>query len=617
MRNKRIIAMLMTVLLLAGSVQGIVLDAQAAETVTPEVILSGVRVTTDGTADGEETGYLELSVHVSAADFQTVGVVLSYDTAVLTPVDWSAGKTVPVSGTLWTTVIPSKGADDFSGKPALARLSGETAPAPEEPEEGEEAQADGGTGEVGRGYLYLGAESLVYQDVSDTRLVTVRFKIAEDGDGYKEVTYPEASNLTDNTKTLCLAPETVAEAAAPGAQVFLTLGEPAETLDGELNPDAVGVYKLKYYAWRATAEKYAEDETECGVSFRVEKGKGIGTGATEPIGGGGYAITFFDWDGRAIDAVSAEPDTAASVVAAWETKNAARLGNKPGYKFDCWLVVEEHNDGNGLVTANDTFTSNDERLAAGNPDVADLSDLFSEGKTSVFLQAAYYAKTTANGFSDDLVNGGKTDNTDRYYTISEPVYTRYGAADAVAGSYSLTMTVTRLQEDGETGVTRLREPAIWVAMTPAAGGANIMNLIRLENTDETTFEVVTTKQIGTVTYKVIDVYGVSNWPGCADRSDVTKGSRDRNTCIKLGTQGYLAEQAYNVAINGGAWESTVNNWAFADCFYNNGGTAGKANATWWTEARCNTAKAKLLAATTAKGAKLTYAEVLAQVNGVS
>jgi hypothetical protein len=611
--------MLMTVLLLAGSVQSLAQGTQAAETGEPEVKISGVRVTEDGTETGTETGYLEVSVHVSAADFQTVGVVLSYDMSVLTPVDWGTGAEVPVNGTLWTTVVPSKGADNFSGKPALARLAEERAPEPEPTDpEAPAAEEDAGTGESGRGYLYLGAESLVYQDVAETRLVTVRFKIAEAGSGYADVTYPaEGEALTDNSKTLCLAPETVAEAAAPGAQVFLTVGEPAETLGEELNPDGVEVYQLKYYAWRTTVEKYEENnETPCTVSFGVEKGAGIGASSSEPIGGGGNAITFFDWDGRAIDAVSAEPETAAAVVAAWEKSHAARLENKPGYEFDCWLVVEEKNDGNGLVTSNGTFTSNDTRLGTGNPDVADLSHLFTEEKKSVFLQAAYYAKTTGNGFSEDLVNGGKTDNTDRYYTISDPVYTRYGAADAVAGSYSLTMTVTRLQEDGETGVTRLREPAIWVAMTPAAGGANIMNLIRLENTDETTFEIVTTKQIGTVTYKVIDVYGVSNWPGCADRSDVTKGSRNRNTCITLGTQGYLAEQAYNV-YQGGNWEATVNNWAFADCYYNNGSTAGKANATWWTEARCNTAKSRLLAATTTKGAKLTYAEVLTAVGGVS
>lgn len=607
MRNKRIIATLMTVMLLAGNLVWFTGTVRAAAA-EPEVIISGVNVTEDGTAEGKATGYLEVSVAVQASGFQTVGVVLSYDKTVLTPVDWKDPAGKPDLTTNWTTVIPTKGADNFSGKPALACLQ----------EESEETPAT-------RGYLYLGAESLRYQDLSAeaTRLVTVRFAIEkDDSDNYLPVTVPGAGEaLTDDSKTLCLAPEADAEAAIPGAQVQLTRGEPVEETEGsELNSEALDGHVLKYYAWRSTESKYETNkETACKVSFQVGPGKSINTGSTEVVGGGGNAITFFDWDGRAIDAVSADGENAAAVVAAWEKAHADRLGNKPGYAFDCWLVVYENNDGKGLVTKNETFTSNDTRLDTSDPkvreDVADLNDLFKNG-TSVFLQAAYYAKTTANGFSSDLVNGGRTDNTDRYYTISEPVYTRYGAADAVAGSYSLTMTVTRLQEDETTGVTRLREPAIWVAMTPAGGGANIMNLIRLENTDETTFEVVTTKQIATVTYKVIDVYGISNWPGCADRSDVTKGARSRNTCITLGTQGYLAEQAYSV-YQGGTWESTVNNWAFADCFYNNGSTAGKANATWWTEARCESAKTRLLAATTAKGAKLTYAEVLAQVNGVN
>ena len=610
MRNKRILAMLMTVTLLTGTVGYLGEQTQAAA-VEPEVMISGVKVTEDGTETGKATGYLEVSLEVQAENFQTAGVVLSYDTGVLTLVDWKDPAEAPELTENWTTVIPSKGADRFSGKPALGRL-----------EESGEAGTEEGAG--ARGYLYLGADSLRYQDLSTEaeRLATVRFQIKKDAEGdYLPVNVPGAGeSLTNPNKTLCLAPEGVAEEAIPGAQVMLSVGVPEEEVtDGsELNP--IEGYVQKYYAWRSTESKYAEnDETACKVSFRVGPGKSINTGGEEIVGGGGKAITFFDWDGRAIDAVSADDGNAAAVIEAWEDAHEDRLTNKPGYAFDCWLVVYENNDGKGLVTKNETFTSNDEKLDRTNPDISEdiakPSELFKDGN-SVFLQAAYYAKTTANGFTDDLVNGGKTDNTDRYYTISEPVYTRYGAADAVAGSYSLTMTVTRLQEDGNTGVTRLREPAIWVAMTPAGGGANIMNLIRLENTDTTTFEVVTTKQIASVTYKVIDVYGISNWPGCADRSDVTKGARNRNTCITLGTQGYLAEQAYNV-YQGGTWESTVNNWAFADCYYNNGTQSGKAAATWWNDTRCNTAKSRLLTATQAKGAKLTYAEVVTALNGVT
>ncbi len=592
MRNKRIIAMLMTVFLLtstlvsaAGSEAGDENTANLPE--VPEVIVVGNNVNGAGE-------FLEVSLRVNGWRFQSVGVVLSYDTGVLTPVDWNDPTQPLTPKESWTTVVPTKGTDLLSGKPALVTVAA-SEDSPSETEEGEDSLPE----TPSRAYLYLGADALQAMDLEHERVVTVRFAITEG----KTVTLPQTGHETEESNTLCLAAnESILDTSIPGMPLITT------TLDQDGLPVEHPYHKV-----------ISADETETlyTVQFESEAGPSVNTGTT--VSGGGKAITFFDWDGRAIDAVSADDGNAAAVIEAWEDAHEDRLTNKPGYAFDCWLVVYENNDGKGLVTKNETFTSNDEKLDRTNPDISEdiakPSELFKDGN-SVFLQAAYYAKTTANGFTDDLVNGGKTDNTDRYYTISEPVYTRYGAADAVAGSYSLTMTVTRLQEDGNTGVTRLREPAIWVAMTPAGGGANIMNLIRLENTDTTTFEVVTTKQIASVTYKVIDVYGISNWPGCADRSDVTKGARNRNTCITLGTQGYLAEQAYNV-YQGGTWESTVNNWAFADCYYNNGTQSGKAAATWWNDTRCNTAKSRLLTATQAKGAKLTYAEVVTALNGVT
>lgn len=617
MRKNRIIAMLMTVMLLAGSL-GFMGTVQAAETEAPEVVISAVNVTDNGTAAGSPTGYLEVSLLVRAKDFQTAGVVLSYDTNVLTAVDWNTPANAPTLTENWTTVIPTKGVDDVSGKPALARLE-EKAATPEGSEDEETAPEESAR----RGYLYFGAESLRYQELGPdaTRLVTVRFAIGEKSEGvYKPVSVPgDGDLLTDASKTLCLAPEAVAEAAIPGAQAMLTLGEQVEEDDAELNQDALDGYILKYYAWRTTTANYeANKETACKVSFETKPGATVNTGTTQA--GGDYAITFFDWDGRAIDAIAVAPGSVRTSVSAWEDANQARLTNKRGYAFDQWLVVYENNDGNGLVTKNDTFTSNNTRLATTNPDVANLDNLFKEDVKSVFLQAAYVAKSAETGFTEDLVNGAglNVPATEQFYTISEPTYTRYGQASASAGSYSMTFTVTRSRNMGGNqvcGVTRLREPAVWVSMTPASGGANILSQIKLENTDETTYEIVAPKDVSRVSFKIIDVYGMSNWPGCADKSDPT-AAKDRNTYVQQGTEGYLAQQAYNVKHGIQAdWETFVDAQTFADCYYNNGATTNKAGASYWTAARINTAKQKLLDASA--GGLLTNAQVRAQLDSVS
>lgn len=608
MRKKKVLAVLIVVLLLIATVIPAVATGRAfpvaqsgsdtEDTTTlpaaPAVTVTGVNVVT---ASGKDTGFFELGLEVSAQQFQSVGVVLAYDTRVLSPVLWTDDTPVEVSGKSWDTptVLPTKGADGLSGKPALAYTEytspeDDTAPIPTD-----------------WAYLYLGADALQYTSLSGERVVTVRFAYV--GTATKaDVTMPVDGAHTPTTGhyTVELASAQVASAAIPGARLLATTGG---GMDG-----TPMVYKY------GDTIGTGEDATTYTVKFEFGDGPSVNTG-TAAGGGGGYAITFFDWDGRVIDAISAEQD-ATTAVDDWMARQVIidRLGNKAGYRFDCWLVVKENNDGQGLRTEKDTFTSNDTSVKGISADEADFSDLSAyadvdNGGYSVLVQAAYVAKSAANGDSADLVNGGKFDNTDKYYTISEPVYTRYGAADAIAGSYSLTMTVTRRQQDGTTGVTRLREPAIWVAMTPTGGGANILNLIRLENTDETTFEIVTTKQIATVSYKVIDVYGVSNWPGCADKSAL--GAKGKNDCVRLGTLGYLANQAYSV-YKGGAWEATVNNWAFADSFTGLTGSVNttRANTAYWTEAKCTAAKTALKNRTTTLGRLLTYDEVLQVLQGV-
>lgn len=602
MRGKRILAILMAVTLLGGTAaQAVEAREEGSRSVVeaPVVTVVGNHVT-----DTDKKGDYELSVYVQGDRFQTVGVVLSYDREKLTPVGWD--NDTPIEATSgWTKILPTKGADDLAGKPALLCAKA-TAPAPDMEDTTDESgtETPESPAAAGREYLYLGAEALLGRNYSEseTRVVTVRFLLAAED---TKISLPVVGQEESEDFDICLAAdEEILGMSIPGMPLKSTV------LDGSDLP-----VTYKYQQNLATEEGAAQNLYT--VAFDTRDGASINTGSREPVGGGGSAITFFDWDGRAIDAVSADPETAKDVVEGWEALHGDRL-SKPGYQFDRWLVVYENNDGKGLQTAGGTFTSNDEALPDNNPDAADLEHLFEKGN-SVFLQAAYYAKTTAAGFDSDLVNGGSSSNADRQYSLSDPVFTRYGATDANSGSYSLTITVTR--EKNGNGVTRLREPAIWVTMEPVGGGDPIYNLLRLENTDETTFEIVTNKQIKRVNYKVIDVYKVTNWTGAGERSATL--SKDAGYCITNGNLGYLAEQALAVK-NGGSWETYVNAQTFADStatftVSNNKLVVtypGNKNVAWWdSNNRVDKAKAALVAATGTT--RLSNAEVLAIVTGVS
>ena len=106
MRRKRTILMLVAVMLLCAMAVSAV-AANLAEPAAlkklavmdmeglperPEVTAVGNLVTNDG--GKTHTGYFELSLRVSAKAFQSAGVVLTYDSTVLHPVDWQSAACV-------------------------------------------------------------------------------------------------------------------------------------------------------------------------------------------------------------------------------------------------------------------------------------------------------------------------------------------------------------------------------------------------------------------------------------------------------------------------------------------------------------------------------------------
>lgn len=522
------LALLLSVMIPGFAVEGEL--PEEPETTMPRLTIVGTGI--------KNTEFFEVSLLVRADQFQTAGVVLSYDTAVLRPVDWTEAAAQLQVGNSWSSAnaaIPSIGTDvqkegavrSVSGKPALAY------------EVNDELEPD-----HGRGYLYLGADALRYADLDDERVVTVRFQYAE-GKNFDDVSMPVSAARSSDSLALCLAPADVAREAIPHARALLTTG----------NTDGI---TLDCYT-------YAEDITEgsgdkaCEVVFqKIPDGKSVSTGTGA---GGGYAITFFDWDGRVIDAITVEPGSAETSVRDWESKNQGRLTNKAGYAFDEWLVVQENNDGKGLVTAHETFTSNDAKLPAANEDLAKWADLFPEGKTSVFLQAAYYA-------TEDI-NTGISDATASNYTVTPIAYTRYGGATADDGKYSITLEVRRENKAGK-GVTRARMPGVVVKMQPTAGGNAIFTLLSLENTDVTTCEVVPNKQISSVEYYFIDSATAprGSWPDAGNRSplNVTISQNGDNGFKVLGTVGYINQMAREMTL--AEFQNAVNHQTFLDAGLN-------------------------------------------------
>lgn len=542
MRGKRILAILMAVTLLGGTgAQAVEAREEGSRSVVeaPAVTVVGNHVT-----DTEKKGDYELSVYVQGDRFQTVGVVLSYDREKLTPVGWE--NDTPIEATSgWTKILPTKGADDLAGKPALLCAKA-TAPDTEDATDESESETPAVPVTPGRDYLYLGAEALLGRDYSDseTRVVTVRFRLAAED---TKISLPTAGQEESEACDICLATDAeILGMSIPGMPLKSTV------LDGSDLP-----VTYKYQQNLATEEGAAQNLYT--VAFDTRDGASINTGSREPVGGGGNAITFFDWDGRAIDAVSADPETAKEVVEGWEALHGERL-SKPGYAFDRWLVVYENNDGNGLQTKGGTFTSNKAQLDLTDPvvkqDAADLSDLFKNGK-SVFLQAAYYATADVNdgtGADTSLVSS-KT-----YYTFGDPTFYQYGGVDSANGQYAVRYTVDRKS------AIRARDPVV-IAKVYVGSGSNTQYLtvkVDLENTDSTNFEVVVPKATTSIQCQILDAYGASAWIFGTARNDWTN---DGNTkIVKNGAFDRLMDEAV-AAAKAGAWNTEINTQCFIDAGY--------------------------------------------------
>ena len=549
MKKRNILAMLLATALLLATLAGISAvgsdnggtsdnTASTGSGAAPEVPAVTVRV-----AQVSDT-YLELGLDVSAQRFQTVGAVLSYDATKLQPVLWtedSEGKPIDISvtGDGWTdpAVISTKGPDDLAGKPALA-YAGHT-------------EQDGVQTPTERGYLYLGADTLQYNDLSEKRVVTVRFRYCE---GVKpgDVTMPGAVNPkgtateapSEGPYTIEFATKAEAAEAIPGYPLLVTTG-------GGQDGSVVG------YSYDPAVTP-GEDDLKAAFAFG---GKSVNTGT----GGGGYAITFFDWDGRVIDAISAEKN-ATSAVETWQDQQwiQDRLTNKPGYEFDTWIYVAQTD--NGLQSEHGNLTSRKANGTNAPTDAADFSDL------DAYLAKPYYSPETSNSVlvqatyktTEDVNNKNGQDALlvydYTYYSFDEPTFYQYGAADANNGQYAVRCNVHR------NSVLRADTPTV-LAKVYVGSGSNIQIVsvkVDLENTDDTSFEVVVPKGTTEVRYQVRDSYGFTNWTNGTIRS--VEPAVPKETIVREGAFALLVAEALKVK-SGGSWDTAVNAQAFIDAGY--------------------------------------------------
>ncbi len=590
MSRNRILSIFMAVIMLLTTA----VYAAPEDEGTDEAVAAVPRVTVVCSNIDNAGEYLEIGLEITAQEFQTVGVVLSYDSDVLTLIEWGTQETdtkIPVTGN-WTTVVPTKGADDMSGKPGLA-----TRPASQVASGGDDEQEETSH----RAYLYLGADRLQFaQALTEQRVVTARFAI-EDVAALNLLTeFSAEADLTDETYTVCLAENAdILKTSKPGASVRVT----TKKTETELNKYTYGIVVS------------ADKGQTCAVSFKTGTDS-INTGGTTQLPSGDYSITFFDWDGRVIDAISS-PEDGTDAVKLWqESQNVKdRLGNKAGYAFNEWLAVYQPTDGRDLQTVHGSLTSvkaaestpadatvssaaklyKQDTFAGNGGDLEQISTAALAAKvnqaggannasagsaTAVLLQASYKATEAVNGATGE--NSSLNEDTARY-KFGEATFYQYGTTDGTLGQYAVRCEVMR------TDVLRTDAPTVLVQVyVPGSSGNQMITVkVDLENTDRTSFEVVVPRSTIEVRYTVLDTYQTVNWLAGTERSlQQTNGISE---IVAGGAFAKLVDEAV-AAIQNGSWSLTVNEQCFKDAGYSKVTAANLANA-----------EAALQAATAANG----------------
>ncbi len=480
------------------------------------------------TASNINDTYLEVGLDITSGmeSFHSAGVVLEFDSTVLEPVRWG-GSQVPYDTTgagSWSGAVPLEtvGEKAFSGKTALAYFDGITLESP-----------------YGRkGYLYLETETASpLGALNGARSVTAVFKYTEGHS--KEDVHSDTIALGSASSALRLASDAAAYYSPLSAlAVYFTGKQEAGTA-------------VEYYSRPLTKDAAGSivENLKIGENERMEEPvmKWIEKGESADTGGGGSAegmasVSFYDWDDRLMGAIAVpigavSEETKQSIQEFQEkfmyasadrdengalkpdlplyVDNAAYpLRNKKGYSFAKWIVVTSD-------TLEDTFTAyatEDEVAAANGTDFANISG-------NMIVKAGYMENSEIN-------NGRK------YYTATAVKNNmgRFGTPTPEYGDYSIVIDIER-KNDQNSGITRLKKPALKVVMTTASG--TLYSMIEIENKDKTSAEIVVTTATTTVKYNLIDLTENSDWVNyCSNKSaqiDILRDGKDG--FVILGTVG--------------------------------------------------------------------------------
>lgn len=348
-----------------------------------------------------------------------------------------------------------------------------------------------------------------------------------------------------------------------------------------------GNYQTRY-AEKTTEPKYKASEP---TNIAITEG---GAGADVDLSNAGV-IMYYDWDGTQLgfSVVPGKEATAANIqtvmeefakahsAPAHEDGNAntqdqygyfndptKELTYKAGYQFENkWLYNSsdafECYLGDGITYPNGTPTLHKLFAAYKAEDVASYADiadkLANDGIRNIAVKAAYKAR-------ENLDEGGESS---KRYTLANIQYTQVGSSEEFNGTYFLDFDVQRKNQDGNP-VTRLREPAIEVQLTPNITGAKpVYNKINLTGGDVTHTQTMVEKTFSSIRYKVFDSYGLSNW---TSNDDMSFPKTDFNWKDKVGSDGFVKTAAINRIVQGGRksvegdsveW-GNVNQYTFSD-----------------------------------------------------
>ncbi len=545
------------------------------------------------TAVGVENTYVELGLNIQAQEngFRSVGAVVTYDPALLIPVDWAQEPTAVTlteqpadadtyneeeARTDWNTAaaaLETKGPDELSGKTALAYVKGGVEPA---------------------GYLYLAAEAprLIEGGTEENGTYT----------GGWNQTLPEVAELMQDDGATPVTTANGVPVVVPSASPLESPVEQSVVVRFKLKGDmATALASIDLATGSVATGSPAYDDS--GVAyFHNDKGESIAVnakilraevGTTYFTGGEGggtvnmdgvLSVTFYDWDETLLGTLAVP----AGVDISERVNDYVRRFIHP----DLNDVVEDGESlGDSQIKAimasnarTDTYRGkfpstygDDNTIDLGGSDYPltnKLDYVFYKGDTTGDDYDGYYfahgwipvTAQTLDGRADNGVftayasaeeaaaanpvdfSLGLTDSimvkaayvagellktgaAEGLYTITNIAYNRYGVTTQTAGSYSLVSTIERVNADGY-GVTRLRWPAFYITVKPDVADAQDIALrIDVDSKDMTTGEVVAPRGSSNTILRFIDVVS-ENWLNVAQKALLIEVPRD-------GDQGYL------------------------------------------------------------------------------